>query len=83
MSDFINISLKVKESESVDIFVSEGGSSERLPYYKGEYEVTPSVNQKVLETNNKSMANDVVVLEIPRYQFDNLSDGQTVVIGGN
>ena len=83
MSDFINISLKVKESESIDIFVSEGGSSERFPYYKGEYEVTPSVNQKILETSNKSMSKDVVVLEIPKYQFDNLSNGQTVVIGGN
>lgn len=83
MSDFINIPLKVKESESINISVSEGGTSERLPYYTGEYNVTPSISQKVLETRNKSMSKDVVVLEIPKYQFDNLSNGQTVVIGGN
>lgn len=83
MSNIIDMSSDFSMSEIIDIDVLEGGTSERLPYYTGEYNVTPSISQKVLETSNKSMSKDVVVLEIPKYQFDNLSNGQTVVIGGN
>lgn len=50
--------------------------------YKGDYEVIPKVNKQVLETKNKTMTDDVTVLEIPFSSVDNLSGGQTITIGG-
>ena len=51
--------------------------------YEGEYEVTPSSSQQVLETKHKLMADDVTVREIPYYQTSNESGGYTIYIGGS
>lgn len=82
MDKVMYIDMEVTEEEQIEIEINEGGSGNRLPYYTGPYEVVPEVDKKVLETKDKSMAEDVVVLEIPKYQFDNTAKGQTVVIGG-
>ena len=37
MSNIIDMSSDFSMSEIIDIDVSEGGTSERLPYYTGEY----------------------------------------------
>lgn len=76
-----NIEIDILEEELIEVEVSEGGSV-NLPYYNGEYEITPKVKDLVLETKNKSMHSDVVVLQIPRFEFENPSKGRTVVIGG-
>lgn len=56
--------------------------SKPLPYYEGEYEVTPKWEDIVLETKQKSMRDDVTVTEIPYLEVENPQGGVTVVIGG-
>lgn len=69
-------------NEEVQIDVEEGSHVGILPYYKGSYEITPSIHEKILETTNKSMEKDLKILQIPMHKFDNTSNGQTIVIGG-
>ena len=59
------------------------GSGDRLPYYKGETIVKPKPRkEQTLETANKSMRENVLVLEIPYTEVHNLN-GTTVIIGGD
>ncbi len=55
----------------------------QLPYYTGEYTVTPSLDAQILDTQGKAMRDDVVVLEIPYYETSNPQGGYTAIIGGN
>ena len=51
-------------------------------YYTGEYNITPKTYSKsTLETAGLTMLDDVVVLEIPKYEVSNDSEGQTLIIG--
>ena len=44
--------------------------------------VTPHTkNEKILDTSQKIMTDDVRVLKIPYFETSNLSDGSTVYIG--
>lgn len=52
-----------------------------MEYYQGPYEVTPRLNQQILETNDKTMTDDVTVYEIPITYTSNPYDGKTVLIG--
>lgn len=53
-----------------------------VPSYDGSYEVTPLVaTESILQTNQKKMEDDVVVLPIPYYETTNESGGYTVIIG--
>ena len=59
------------------------GSGDRLPYYEGETIVKPKPRkEQTLETANKSMRENVLVLEIPYTEVHNLN-GTTVIIGGD
>lgn len=50
-------------------------------YYEGEYVVTPKMFEgTVLPTKDKTMADDVTVLEVPFYEVTNESGGTTVYI---
>lgn len=49
--------------------------------YEGGYIVTPTFEVQTLETANKKMAEDVVVLDIPMSEVSNLY-GVTLNIGG-
>ncbi len=52
------------------------------PPYTGSYEVTPSVvGEQVLQTKDKYMTDDLVILEIPYSEVSNTTDGITVYIG--
>ena len=53
-----------------------------LPWYEGEYEVTPKWEDIVINTKQKSMRDDVTVTEIPYLEVENPQGGVTVVIGG-
>lgn len=53
-----------------------------LPWYEGEYEVTPKWEDITLETKQRSMRDDVTVTEIPYLEVENPQGGVTVVIGG-
>ena len=62
--------------------VNVGGIIKEEPtYYEGEYEVTPSIEEQVLETNRRYMKDDVTVKEIPYAEVTNLANGITVTIG--
>lgn len=56
--------------------------SKPLPYYEGEYELTPVWENVTLETKQKSMKEDVTMQAIPYAEVDNLAGGKTVIIGG-
>lgn len=62
----------------INLTVKEG---KRLPYYEGEYVVTPKIIEQVLKTKDKSMSDDVTVKEIPYHEVSN-PKGLTVTIGG-
>lgn len=48
--------------------------------YRGAYEVTPKVDEQVLQTAQKLMADDVTINAIPIYDVSNNSGGSTVYI---
>ena len=53
-----------------------------VPFYEGEYVVTPKVeSDSVLPTNGKQMQQDVTVLKIPQFEVSNESGGKTLIIG--
>ena len=52
-------------------------------YYVGEYDVTPKIEQQVLSTNDKLMADDITVKAIPFYEVSNPQGGTTFIIGGD
>ena len=57
--------------------ITTGGA---LPDYQGEYVVTPKTTSTTLETENKSMRNNVVVKKIPYSVVTNPSGGRTITI---
>ena len=52
-----------------------------VPEYTGEYEVTPRLEEQMLETSGRLMRDDVTVHEIPVVYTSNPFNGKTVVIG--
>ena len=66
-----NVSGKVKTAET-----------KPLPYYEGEYVITPIWEDVTLETKQKSMSDNVTIQAIPYAEVDNPSGGVTVIIGG-
>lgn len=54
-----------------------GGSASR---YDGEYEVVPSRQNQVLETENKLLKENITVIEIPYAEVSNLGGGTTFYI---
>lgn len=51
-----------------------------LPYYDGDYVVTPKSVEQRLETQEKAMRNDVTVEAISYIETDNDAGGRTVSI---
>lgn len=50
--------------------------------YEGPYEVTPKIESQMLATRNKTMIDNVTVLEIPYAEVTNPVGGKTAIIGG-
>lgn len=59
-------------------YIRGGGT---LPWYTGDYEVTPRKVEQVLPTDNKGMRDDVTIHAIYRAEVINPSGGITVTIG--
>jgi len=79
MNDYIEIPINpiLMELE----FDIDEGSGGKLPTYDGEYTITPKpFTEQVLETKNKSLVNDITVLEIPYSEVTNPEGGKTVNI---
>lgn len=52
-----------------------------LPYYEGEYVITPKFTDQVLETKQRSMSDDVTVEKITTLEVDNEAGGVTYIFG--
>lgn len=79
-----NISLGVTtDEETASLAVGEVLEvHDQLPDYTGSYVITPLAYQaQTLDTENKTMAEDLTVLEIPLYEVSN-EYGITINIGG-
>lgn len=60
------------------------GSVATIEYdkYEGDYTFTPNFDGVILPTKDKVSTQDITVEKIPVYKTENVSGGNTVVIGG-
>lgn len=58
----------------------EGISGSELPDYQGEYIVSPGFEPITLDTDEKSMREDVLIQPIQVNEVSNLSNGKTLII---
>ena len=77
----VNIDVIDDKVISLDVSISEGVGGGRLPYYDGDYEVTPRKVHQIKSTKNKSMSDNVTVFSIPYAEVSNLGGGLTATIG--
>ena len=56
-------------------------NSEEIEAYEGDYEITPTTKEQILETADKKMKQDLTVKAIPFVEVSNTSGGKTVIIG--
>jgi hypothetical protein len=83
--------------ETVEVFSLKGTVEARSPSYgvdvvsgvliggvpyEESYEVTPTMEEQVLQTRSKTMRDDVTVHSIPYTKTSNPSGGYTAIIGG-
>ena len=61
--------------------IVKNAQTKPLPEYEGEYVVDPKFEPQKLETNKKSMYDDVTVNEIAVLEVGNLGGGYTMTIG--
>lgn len=80
MEDYVpTIELKVEQEKEVVLKLDEGSMPDQ---YHGEYIIYPKVDmEQQLKTKNKSMSDNVTVMEIPVSEVSNES-GTTFIIGG-
>ncbi len=76
---YLDIDLNESTTELELTFDATAGG--RLPYYEGAYVVDPRKVSQTLETQNKSMRENVVVNEIYYAETSNLGGGYTAYIG--
>lgn len=58
----------------------ESLSDTALPDYEGQYTVTPNFNTITLETDERSVRENIVIKPIPVSEVSNTSDGKTLII---
>ena len=56
--------------------------ADTAPEYRGDYEVTPTLDTQTMETAGKLMREDMTIKPIPLARVSNNSGGTTVIIGG-
>lgn len=61
------------------IFVTKASDAD---YYDGDYVITPRVDEQILQTREKLMADNVTVKEIPYYETSNIN-GTTIYIANS
>lgn len=59
---------------NVDVLQTQGEE------YSGSYEITPAVEQQIMQTAEKVMREDVTIKEIPYAEVSNPAGGTTVII---
>lgn len=75
-----NIELDLSTTDELEVEISQGSGS-MLPMYDGSYIVVPTKQEQILNTKNKSMADDVTIHAINRSETSNPEGGKTIVIG--
>lgn len=69
------------EEPVINFELSEAIEIVHADYYQGDYTVTPKMFEgTVLPTRDKTMADDVTVLEVPFWEVTNETGGTTVYI---
>lgn len=83
MSDEKNLNIQINlEMETPDIQIKMEAGGEALPAYKGETIITSRPwSSQILETANRTLKENITVLEIPYSPVSNPQGGQTVYIG--
>lgn len=83
ISDQDKVSLKVEKEKPIKLKVSEGnGGGGTYPVYGGPFVITPKpYDDIVLNTTQKTVMDNITVLQIPHYETSNLK-GKTFIIGG-
>ena len=80
LADISSITASVFDSEVMEGYISLPASVAE-DFYEGPYEVIPSAhNDIILDTDHKTMTDDVTVFKIPYFETSNTS-GYTVYIG--
>lgn len=74
------IEIDIFEEDLIELEITEGGGG-CLPFYEGPYTVEPRKVEQTLETQNKSMTQNVVVEEIFYSETSNVGGGLTCYIG--
>ena len=83
ITDPEEIELQTEEEQTAVLTMGDATIiSQVYPDYEGPYIVTPILNNDtILETQEKTMRDDITVKAIPVVQTTNPYGGQTVVIG--
>lgn len=74
------VEIDILEDEIIELEITEGGGG-CLPFYTGPYIVEPRRIEQELETQNKSMSQNVTINEIYYAETTNTSGGLTCYIG--
>lgn len=74
----LDVSLETGNVLDITFDAQAGG---RLPYYDGDYSVSPRLEQQTLHTKNKSMHDDVIIDPIFYSEVSNPEGGETIYIG--
>lgn len=75
------INVVINAPGTIDVRINNPGG--RLPYYDGDYTVTPIVEDDItLATANRSLRDNITVEKIPTLTVENPSGGNTFIIGG-
>ena len=77
----IDIQITPKQQLTIDIGSPHSGSS--YPIYDGPTTVTPEAYEmQILQTEKKSVMENIMVLPIPYFETSNPYGGTTIYIGG-
>lgn len=75
------ITLKLEKMRTIAIDLGPITIGRKCEEYTGTYTITPRVYEQIMATEDKHMAEDVHILEIPLTYVSNIQNGKTVTIG--
>ncbi len=59
-----------------------GIPNREYPFYGGDYEFTPTIDEQIISTKNKTLLDNIKINGIPVQEEINSTGGTTVTIGG-
>lgn len=71
---------RLREGRELDGYIDHA-KTKPLPWYEGEYVITPRFTEQVLETKQRSMSENVTVEKITTLEVDNEAGGVTYIFG--